>query len=84
MQPCCPPSIAALTEALRGLGLTDSAAVEMMETYVRRGTLAASDVIILNAHHGPARGQWIAGRWGPGAGPVAELAHELGIGGELP
>lgn len=79
-----PPTVTRLLQALTARGYTEAGAAEAVDLYVLRGTLAASDVVILNAHHGPARGRWIAGRWGPGAGPVAELAHELGIGGEQP
>lgn len=78
-----PPTIVRLLQVLRAHGYTEVRAAEALDLYVVRGTLAASDVLILNAHHGPDRARWIANRWG-NAAPVAELAHQLGIGGQQP
>jgi hypothetical protein len=79
-----PPTLARLHEALTLAGWVDSDATTALDLYIRRGTLAASDRVILDAHRGRARTSWITRRWGVEAGPVALLAYEHGIGGDNP
>ncbi len=79
----CPPIVLQLHRALVDDGYTEAGAVAALDTYIRHGSIAASDRVILGAHHGISRTRWISGRWGEAAG-VAEVAYEQGIGGEQP
>jgi hypothetical protein len=78
-----PPTVVRLHQLLRAHGHTDRGAADILDLYLRYGTLAASDVVILRVHHGEDRARWITARWGA-AGPVAELAWQHGLGGERP